>query len=623
MYSRTLFLVGAHWSRVEVIDEARARANIKENLRKVGQRIRSGQVKPPPDPPDEPTALIAVDLDQKMWMTRRNPDVVRALLSTISGTADSDGVNVTLWSDSGSDTKGNRLKGRDHDPAIFVNYFSNGHPRSRGVAYKGQHPQNPNLAALTTPYERHDDPSMMTPLERMAEMLDRACHSPKLMARFKEEFNGMLDPRILIPLAGMFLATFGAQAVGGAAAAMAVGRLMGINQMLCDLYFYEPRARELYRICYGDKVIPRNLDEGADLLEDIIVQLITDLANAVGIQSLVAIAGKLLKFLINVLPDSVVAQAERLKGVAGNYIETKGYFRRDRLKPGHDALIEPAADRSFREKSVEHREAIVVREPDTKRLNWVTSHIWNRQKPTWLKAKSKFGWNGLVCVLESEVTKGGALKRAKTTYKPGNLKGVTKEIDADLAKMGERPMYEMPTDGRPIDGIDYSYTGKGNANITGHYLVDMGEGRMMIVDSMGNPYIADIDVVAHQRPGKEFAGSHLHDKGSKTRKHEEDDFMLEYDLNRSYHRNGEVTPLSDHSQHGGGGAAVVHVRVAQLNNQKHWSPRLANGQFAPERLVVYLPEYVPGKGIVSNRYIFNNWDDYQQFALANGWEFPF
>lgn len=119
------------------------------------------------------------------------------------------------------------------------------------------------------------------------------------------QFGGLLSPEVLLPIAGTFLVMFGAEFVGGAAAVIAVSRLIGFNQLLCDYYFYEPRGTALHWICMSARVT-HGPDFGAKLIEEILVQLFTGIATAVGIHMISPVAKRLMSMLMNMLEHAAV-----------------------------------------------------------------------------------------------------------------------------------------------------------------------------------------------------------------------------------------------------------------------------------------------------------------------------
>src|SRR5262249_33978658 len=154
------------------------------------------------------------------------------------------------------------------------------------------------------------------------------------------------------------------------------------------------------------------------------------------------------------------------------------------------------------------------------------------------------------------------------------LRGFNAAMDAERLPP-KLAMYDLPLDGRemgpPGKAIDYHYTGNGHVELRGHKLVDLGDGKMLVVDAMGRPYVSDLDVATRQRPGLDGAGDHLpqefaRDAQGNVLKDQqgrpialEDHPMLEYELNRDYHRAGG-NPTHNPTLHGGGGATVVYTR---------------------------------------------------------------
>ena len=497
---------------------------------------------------------------------------------------------------------------------------------------RGDHPVNPDAYAQRTQWWRYDDPSIMSRVDRMAEMLDRAARSPSLETAIKAQFGSFASPEVLLPIAGTFLAMFGAEFVGGAAAVLTVARLMGVNQLLCDYYFYEPRGAALHRIVMS-AAVPSDLDYGAKLIEEILVQLFSDIASAVGIHVISSIAKRFFSALMNLAPEEMRQKLLANRNAAAAYIRGRGYERRDLLKDPAGTPLEKAAIEMYEKTSAERCEVMVVREPDSRRATWVNSQVWNRGKPPWLKASSGDGWHGLVCLSEKEL--GGGHLEAAGSYDMGNLRGASAEIDEAIASHPHPRKFKMPTDGRPINGadgshkIDYHYTGHNNIDIQGHYLVEVTPGKFMVVDSMGNPYASDLDLATRQRPGMRQAGDHLPaaDRYHSDKKigGAEDDLLLEYEMNRRYHQTAGASPLHDPTLHGGGGATVAYTRnnlaAGKIPGKDFWTPKRGSG-YKEERLVIFLPEYANGR-IQAKMYVLESWAAFKDFAAANHLEFPF
>lgn len=601
LYQRTMVIFNGTWG------------NVRPGDRNFGTPLRQ-----------EPLVTVALDLSQNLWIARGNNwQLCRStFLGAVSGIAEKKNADVILKAPRGD--------------VIISNYFMNDHPRSDGPAFRGMDPNGASRYAQRTHWWRYDDPSIMTPFDRMAEMFDRAIRSPKLKAQLREQVGGMVSPEVLLPMVGTFVALFGAEFVGGAAAALTVARLLGLNQLLCDYYFYEPRAAALHRIVMG-AADARDLDYGADLIVEILCQIITDVASAVGLGVLTKIASRVFTALAMAMPESVRLRLKENAHVAAAYIRGKGYQGRELLRSAADSPLEPAAIAMYERSCEGKREILVVREPDAQRGSWVNGDFQQNAKPAWLKASSSEGIHGLVCLKQGDIQ--GSLKPAGT-FEVAQLRGFSAAMDAEHLP-ARLPMYEMPTDGRQIGapgkGVDYHYTGTGNAELRGHKLVDLGDGRLLVVDAMGRPYVSDLDLATRQRPGLKRAGDHLpqryltDEKGNVIKDREgkpivlEDNAMLEYEMNREYQRAGG-NPTHSPMQHGGGGATVVYTRnnldAGKVAGDDFWSPRMKDGSYKKERLIIFLPEWVNGR-VKAQRYAFESWLDFKKFAALNNLECPF
>jgi hypothetical protein len=597
LYSRTLIVLHGKWQNVQI-----------------GKFVTAG-------PKSDPLVTLMVDLSQGFWIARTNWQLTRSsFLHAVTGTAKVEVDDLLLYHNS------------DLSPARLTEYFMNGAPRREGVAVRGTHPKNADAYAQRTQWWRYDDPSIMSPVDRMAEMIDRAGRSPTLRSALSAQFGSLASPEVLLPIAGTFLAMFGAEFIGGAAAVLVVTRLMGINQLLCDYYFYEPRGAALHRIVMS-AATPSDLDYGAKLIEEILVQLFSDIATAVGVHAIASVAKRLFSMLLHMTPESLRQKLLANRLVAAAYIRDRGYMRRDLLKDPAGTPLEHAAVEMYKKTSAERCEVLVVREPDARRATWVNSQVWNRGKPPWLKASSGDGWHGLVCLSEKEL--GGGHLEPAGTYDMGNLRGASAEIDHAIASNPRPKKFKMPADGRPINGpdgshkIDYHYTGHNNVDLHGHYLVEVTPGKFMVVDSMGVPYASDLDLATRQRPGMKQAGDHIPASDryhSKTKiGGAEDDLLLEYEMNRRYHETGGASVMHNPTLHGGGGATVAYTRnnlaAGKIPGKDFWTPKRGEG-YKEERLVIFVPENVNGR-IRSNMYILESWGAFKDFAHANGLEFPF
>ena len=591
LYQRALLTFNGHWTNNMEADFDAAR-NLRRNLANHGA---------PRAVKTEPQITVALDLGAGIWVCRgTNWQLARSsFIGVVSGNARKDGTDIILEAPRAN---------------IFIQgYFSNDSPAPEGRAFHGERDEKARFRQYTH-WWRYADPSIMSPIDRMAEMLDRAVRNGKLKARLREQFGGLVPAEILLPLAGTFLALFGAELVGGVRAVRAVGVLMGVNQVWCDSYFYEPRVKEIYRVCNYAATV-RDLEQGADTLAEILCQMISDIAMAVGITALSRIASRLFNALIVAAPESVRLALRDVANASRAYIAGKPYARMDLLLDAAGTPLEPAAIKMYKEASERNREVLVVREPDAQRLAWVTGEMPNRAKSCMIKAKSGDGLHGLVCLKRADVT--GSLKPAGT-YSLEKLRGYNKGFDAESLP-ASLPCYEMPMDGRKMGpGIDYDYTGKNHSELAGHRLVDLGD-RYLIIDAQGRPYIADLDLATRNRPGLSKAGAHLPGKG-------EDSPVLEAKLNEAYHRYGGN---SSHypAQHSGRAATVgyneANIGAGKIPGLDFWGPQdNTKSGFKTERLVVFLPEAVHGT-IRSKMYVFRGWSDFKIFFESNGMQFGF
>jgi hypothetical protein len=144
---------------------------------------------------------------------------------------------------------------------------------------------------------------------------------------------------------------------------------------------------------------------------------------------------------------------------------------------------------------------------------------------------------------------------------------------------------------------------------------------------MGVPYASDLDLATRQRPGMKQAGDHLQQRYQSKNKigGAEDDFVLEYEMNRHYHENPGASPMHYPTLHGGGGATVAYTRnnlaAGKLPGKDFWTPKRGDG-YKQERLVIFVPEWENGR-VHSNMYVLESWADFKAFAGANSLEFPF
>src|SRR5580704_4781963 len=143
-------------------------------------------------PMTEPLISVAMDLQQKIWVCRgKNWQLARSsFIGALSGTTRKEWADVYLVTPKGD---------------ILINqYFMNDSPRRQGVAFRNFNPDRPNLYAQRTDRWGFDDPALMSPIEKMADMFDRAVRSDKLKSIVREQLGSIISPEVLLPLAGTF-----------------------------------------------------------------------------------------------------------------------------------------------------------------------------------------------------------------------------------------------------------------------------------------------------------------------------------------------------------------------------------------------------------------------------------
>ena len=605
LYQRSLLSLEAHWTQ---LPKVRRFEHPKAKL-------------------DGVTVSLAFDLQQGLWIARGyNWRVLKEMFGAVSGTARKEGVHLILEAPYGNVT-------------IF-GYVANDAPPHAGKAMRGTSKETPGGYAEQAHWVRYDDPSIMAPIDRFAEMMDRATRTPRMKALLREQFHGMISPSALLMLGGTFFVLFGTEVVGGAAAAMTIGRLLGVHQFVTSVHIYAPRAKTVYNASQHAQT-SEELEKGAQALAEIISQIITDLSMCLGITALTKIAGRMFSLMMTIAPDRLRAILRESEAKALGFVRRDGYAARHLLKSAEGTPLEPAAIHMYSESCKNKREILVVREPDTRRMTWIEAqHVMHKAKPPWLKASSGEGWHGLVCLPKHTI--GGPPHnpplRASGNFQMGNFRGVTTEIDSAIAARPHAQMFDMPTDGRPMGepgkGIDYGYTGHNNINLQGNKLIDLGDS-YLVVDALGRPFISDLDLATRNQPALEIngqkipqkAGQHLAGTPSLTGKpsaHREDNTALEYDMNQLYHNHPGAHASHEPSQHGGGGATVIYtienMKQGKIAGKEYWTPKTKDG-WKKERLVIFVPEW-NGHSVEPKMYVLDSWEAFRDFAKANYLEFP-
>jgi uncharacterized membrane protein len=336
LYQRSLLSLEAHWTKCPTV---RRFERPKHQL-------------------EGTTVSLAFDLQQGIWVARGyNWRVLKDMLGAVSGVARKDGPHLVLEAPYGAVT-------------IF-GYIANDAPPRHGKAMRGTSKETPNAYAEQAHWIRYEDPSIMTPIDRFAEMMDRATRTPRMQALLREQFHGVISTNALLMLSGTFFVLFGAEVVGGAAAALTLGRLLGVHQIVTSIQIYAPRTQTIYHMCNHAQTAD-DLEKGAQALSEILSQIITDLAMCLGISALTKVAGRLFSAVMTLAPERLRAILRECEAKALGYVKRDGYAARNVLKSAEGTPLEPAAVHMYSKMCENNREILVVREPDTRRSLWVS-----------------------------------------------------------------------------------------------------------------------------------------------------------------------------------------------------------------------------------------------------------
>ena len=254
------------------------------------------------------------------------------------------------------------------------------------------------------------DPSGMSPFDKMSEMINIACTDSRLKPKLAAELGGVANPMILLPLAGIFLAFFGAEYLGVVGLACAIRTLLGLGQAHEASTFYEPRGKELNRIIMNP-CTERNLYEGAEIFQEIIIRVVTDIGFQMamrGAQKAASIAWQKICQLFPLGTQKWIDAAKQRRS-ENEHRHAVASARRNKVK-GTELLNELdnppfRADevQAYKKVSNMHDEMIVIRDPGHSRLRALKNHIWVGGKMTWLKANAKYGFHEMVCVPKANV----------------------------------------------------------------------------------------------------------------------------------------------------------------------------------------------------------------------------
>ncbi|WP_156958587.1 hypothetical protein [Labrenzia sp. DG1229] len=579
--------------------------------------------------PHGPKASLVIDWDNKIWVARENWQELRDFLKepVVTGS-----VNTSL-------TRGKTvpLLGRRNDPVLILDYFdlSGSAPALEGNAFWSKQPSNPNLYALRTYWWRVRDVSIMSPYDRLAEMIDIACTDPALRDDLEKHLGAFANPVILLPMAGIFLVFVGAEYLGGAAFVYAVQAILGVGNLAADVAEYESHFRQLNKILLEPRREERDLIYGAKLIKEILVRLLQDLVMALGMHALGLLVRKLCAAFMEIAPEEWRTKAkdkhaEAQSKAARNKATRHGYGGEHHLKDPNNVQMTHAEVKAHSDAARDSFQVIVVREGSEARAQIARSQVWHGSKHTWLKAKSSDGFHGFVCLEKGDWSHD--LKPAGT-YNTGDLLGISKEIDNYVQPGGQGqtrrlPMYELPTDGRKIPDIDYENAGAGKAMMQGHYLVDLGthngKKKFMVVNKTQGPIAADVDIAARIDPHAKGPGHYASMDTDPKVRNPEDSAVLEYDINRRVWENADeyTNRPTTSANHGGRTGSAGHAAMQDARGQGHWKPFEKNGEWIDERLVVFLPVKSRTGRPSAQMFVINNWADLQSFWKANHWEWP-
>lgn len=588
----------------------------------------------PDAPTSNKTANVLLDFDNGIWIARSNWRALRDFLPTkpISGSilAPSDQYDALLFGRSPSEPSLRLL--RFQLPSGF-----SGVPPMKGKAVWSTLPDNPAKYALITYWWRIRDTEIMGPFDRLCEMIDLACTDPTLKAKLRGQLGALATPMVLLPMAGVFFMFAGAEYLGGAAFITALQAIMGVGQALTDYAEFGANFKALHDLVMKSKFDQHDLDFGAGLIVEIILRIVSDMMTVLGIKAISAIVSKMAAAFRDCGEDVWRSKAKRKETehsqVAKRQISNRyGYAGEQYLKDPKGFKITDAANKAHAEFAAEKQKIVVIREGKADQLRVLQSHVWVDGKPPWFKGKTSEGWKGFCCLSKTSGVEKGGLKPMKAQYDMGNLMGISDEIDSFARTNKMRPMYEMPTDGREIAGIHYGEAGAKNVSMQGHALVDLGNGKYMVVNKTKGPYVGDYDIAAIADP-KAAQGQMFKDRSrtnqsgqNKPLSNPEDNLLAEFDINQRVWKfdAGLTNRPFNSAQHGGEYGSMGHGELQHSRgNTKYWRPYdKKTGQWENERLIVHLPIKTITGSKSSKAFMFDSWPDFKRFWEANNFKWP-
>lgn len=599
-----------------------------QNAMENGGIGRWGDEGKPPDP--KSWFSVAWDPNNNTWIARTNYEICRSFLHAVCGTAQKEGPDLVMYGS--AEAQGSPV-------LVLANYkyFTEMVAKHEGSAYQGTFKGKTGGTGykLRTRFVRQLDASVMTPDERLGEMVDLALTDPEFKNRLNKEFGMLAHPTVLfsiLAVIGVFIGIgAGAAALGGAAFAAALTRFLGIAMAASQVNDYVNIFKEIDKRVYSEK--NQDLYGGAAWVQKLLIQILKDIAMVLAMKGAISLGSKGMQVLKNLFLKYTpkqwqeagrealsVMQAKAAKYAAGKhgylgdhlmrrYTEITKYFRK-----GEDAV--------FRERSRTQNEMIVIRGPSLERIEWLTKlRGWLDGKPEWIKAKSWMGWHGIVGIPKTAEIEAIVTAGKRSNYPMGNLKGVFDEVDDYIAKHAQRPAYEVPygknfndpVKGKPV--FDWDAAGANYSLAKGAKLVDIGD-RYILVDALGRPICQDLDIGSIVKMGTPTPGAHLPSgKGNP-----EDNFLAEDIWNyRFFQKTWEMyNPI----KHGGAGGSARHAVENRAAGKKHWTCREGSG-YLDEELFVYLPVPGPGGSRSSDVFHFKGWGEFEEFCKLNGIPFGF
>ncbi len=587
---------------------------------------------------------IAYDPDQQFWIARHAPAKAKEFFGLVTGTAKMSGPDLHLYSADAA------------KPSLILTnykYITQLAARHFGNAFRGTRKGNlgATLYEQRTRYVREVEYGILTPQEKLSEMTDCALRDPNFSRKMKAEFSTLANPVVLLTICavmGVFvLAVGGAAALGGAAFAAAFGRLIGIGFLAHQLLEYERLFTTLSQCLKSNE--QKDFYKGAETVQQILICMLRDISFSLGLTAAGAAASKagalLKEVFVKHTPQRWKQLAEEASTAAKNKVNAAGgrfgYAREDLLKPANtQTYFHKGEEQVFLRRSKQNGEMIVIREPSNDRLAVLrATKGWADGKPEWIKAKSSTGKYGIVGFKITDEAK-SIVEAGKSSkpYPSGNLKGISPELDAIIAKNPSLPSWEVPygkTFVEPEKGMkvfDWGAAGANHSLAKGARCVKLGD-RYIFVDALGRPICQDLDIGAIAKQGQKMPGEHLKPsalrqanekagKPSQARNNPEDDFLAEEILNyQLFKQTGEMANMV---KHGGLGGSARHVGESAKAGKGHWSPRAkdGSGKYDAEKLIVFLP-VKNGTGMTSSCFEFKGYAELEAFCKANNFPWTF